>query len=73
MRTHKPTLDQLIREAEEVRLQEVAVVSRGEEVLDHARSVAQTITARVRQVTTPGQPRPDTYPEHAQECHAGSS
>jgi hypothetical protein len=53
MGPHEPTVEELIREAEEARIREVLVEAAGEELLDRARDVSRTIEKRVRQVTTP--------------------
>jgi hypothetical protein len=53
MRPHDSTLDRLIREAEEARQQEAVLVADGEELLDRARSLAQTLQERVTDLTEP--------------------
>ncbi len=58
MPTDQPALDKLLREAKEARLKHVALVSRGEAALDHARAVARAIQNRVRGVTAPERQRP---------------
>jgi hypothetical protein len=54
-------LEKLLREAAEARLKEVALVSRGEEILDRARAVARAIAERARRVTAPERQRPDAH------------
>ena len=53
LRPHDSTLDRLIREAEEARQQEAVLVADGEELLDRARSLAQTLQERVTDLTEP--------------------
>jgi hypothetical protein len=51
MRPQDPTLDRLIREAEEARLQEAVLLATGEELLGRARTLSQAVEERVTQLT----------------------
>jgi hypothetical protein len=56
MRPQDPTLDRLIREAEEARLQEAVLEATGEELLDRVRTLSQAVVDRVTELTVaPGQ------------------
>jgi hypothetical protein len=48
------TLENLVREAEEARLREALVEATGEDILDRAKDLAQTVEQRVRQITQAG-------------------
>jgi hypothetical protein len=61
MPTDRPALDKLLRFAEEARLKQVALVSRGEEALDHAKAVARAIQDRARRGTTPERQGPGAH------------
>ena len=63
MKPHQPTLDKLILEVEEARLKAVALVTRGLEVVEHARAIARSIEERVCQVTTLERKKPDGHPD----------
>ena len=52
-RLNEPNLEKLFREAEEARLREALLEATGEELLDRARAVAQTVEERVRRVAAP--------------------
>jgi hypothetical protein len=51
MPLHNPTLDKLIHDAEEARLQEAVLVADGEELLDRARSISEAVEQRVAELT----------------------
>jgi hypothetical protein len=51
MPLHNQTLDRLIREAEEARLQEALLVADGEELLDRARIISEAAEQRVAELT----------------------
>ena len=51
MRAQDPTLDRLIRETEEARLQEAVLEATGEELLDRARTLSQALEERVTELT----------------------
>ena len=53
MRPQDSTLDRLIREAEKARQQVAVLVADGEELLDRARNLAQTLQERVTDLTEP--------------------
>jgi hypothetical protein len=59
MKRNEPDLEKLIHEAEEARLREAILEATGEDLLDRAREVAQTVKERVRRVTTPTLRRPE--------------
>jgi hypothetical protein len=62
MEPHRPTIDRLLREAEEARLKEAVIVATGEELLDRARAVSRAIAEQVCQVAGSEVQRPATYP-----------
>jgi hypothetical protein len=51
MPLHNPTLDKLIHDAEDARLQEAVFVADGEELLDRARSLSEAVEQRVAELT----------------------
>jgi hypothetical protein len=51
MPLHNPTLDKLIQDAEEARLQEAVLVADMEELLDRARSMSEAVEERVMELT----------------------
>jgi hypothetical protein len=50
MKPHVPTVENLIREAAEVRLLEAVLEATGEDILDRAKELSQTVEQQVRQV-----------------------
>ena len=71
MPTDQPALDKLLREAEETRLKQVALLSRGEEVLGHAKAVWRAIRKRTRQVTAPNEDGRTATPDLAPHLAEG--
>lgn len=59
MRLREPTLEMLLREAEEARLREALLEATGEELLDRAKALARAVEERIRRVTAPRRPDGD--------------
>jgi hypothetical protein len=49
MQPHQPTLEKLIREVAEARLEEAVLEADGKDLLDRAKEVSQTVQQQVRQ------------------------
>jgi hypothetical protein len=55
------TLDNLIRETEETRLEAAVLEATGDELLDRARAVSYLVEVRVQQVAARKEQGPDAY------------
>jgi hypothetical protein len=63
MRPPDPTLDRLIREAEDARLEEAVLETTGGDLLDRARTISHAVEERLLELTAaPGERGPDAYP-----------
>jgi hypothetical protein len=60
MKRNKPSIDNLIRETNEVRLKKATFEATSEVLLERARMVAQIVEQRARQLTA-GETRPDAH------------